>query len=112
MLYCISIVEYSIQSLTAALRAARKEKALSQRALSSRIGMPQSRLSKIENGAVDLRTSTLLELARALDLEPVLVPRQLVPAVNSIIAQTGEPTAGEETSRPVYRLPAAADDDG
>lgn len=97
-------MKHSIESLTAVLRVAREEKALSQRALSAKVAMPQSRLSKIESGAVDVRISTLLELARALDLEPMLIPRRLVPAVSSLIAQTGTQATGGEANRPVYQL--------
>ncbi len=102
-------MEYSIQPLTEALKAAREEKKLSQRAFGKEIGVPQSRLSKIESGTVDLRTSNLLEIARALDLEVMLVPRQLVPAVSSLVKQTGKTTAEYEAQRPVYQL---GDEDG
>jgi len=101
-------MEYSVQPLTDALKAAREKKALSQRAFSARIGVPQSRLSKIESGAVDLRASSLLAIARALDLDVMLVPRQLVPAVTSLInqaiGQPGRATAESEPIRPAYRL--------
>lgn len=67
-----------------ALQGARKDKRLSQRDLSEKLGMPQSHLSKIESGAVDLRTSSLIDLARALDLDVVLVPRRSLAAVEAI----------------------------
>ena len=66
------------------LKAARLRKGLSQRALSEKVGVPQGHLSRIENGGVDLQASSLIEIARALDLELVLVPRQLVPAVKAL----------------------------
>lgn len=97
-------MEYSIQPLTDALKVAREKKALSQRAFSARIGVPQSRLSKIESGTVDLRASSLLAIARALDLDVMLVPRQLVPAVTSLINQAGRATIESEPIRPAYRL--------
>ena len=56
------------------LKAARLAKGLSQRALSEGAGVPQSHISKIERGGVDLRHSSLVEIARALDLEVTLVP--------------------------------------
>ncbi len=67
------------------LKTARERKGLSQRALSAKAGVPQSHISKIENGAVDLRLSSLVELARVLDLELALVPRKKLPAVRAII---------------------------
>ena len=67
------------------LKSSRRAKGVSQRALSARSGVPQGHISKIERGAVDLRVSSLIALARALDLELTLVPRKTVPAVNSLI---------------------------
>ncbi len=83
----INQMVYVIKELAGKVRAARKKKGLSQRAFAGSIGMPQSRLSKIENGLTDLQTSSLLELARSLDLELMLIPRPAVPAVNSLVRQ-------------------------
>ncbi|MDZ7783268.1 MAG: helix-turn-helix transcriptional regulator [Halioglobus sp.] len=69
------------------LKQARMAKGLSQAALAQRAGVPQSHISKIENAGVDLRLSSLSEIARALDLELMLVPRQVVPATRSLIRQ-------------------------
>jgi len=66
------------------LREARQLKGLSQRALSAKVGLSQSHISKIESGSIDPQTSNLVELARALELEVMLVPRTLVPAVQSL----------------------------
>lgn len=73
-----------LDEITTTLKAAREAKSLSQRALAERAGVPQSHISRIESGRVDLRLSSLAELARALDLEVMLVPRKTVPAVKSI----------------------------
>ena len=75
---------YLVENIAQELKAARKEKGLSQRELGARVGVPQSHISKIENGAVDLKTSSLIELTRALDLELMLVPRALVPTVQGL----------------------------
>jgi len=80
-----------------ALKAARRDKGLSQRELSAKTGIPQSHISKIESGAVDLRLSSLIEFARMLDLEVTLVPRKLVPAVQSLIRSAK--SASEASSR-------------
>jgi HTH-type transcriptional regulator / antitoxin HipB len=66
------------------LKSARQAMRLSQRALAEKVGVPQSHISKIENGGVDLQTSGLIELARALGLEVQLVPRGLLPAVQAM----------------------------
>jgi transcriptional regulator with XRE-family HTH domain len=81
-------MDYAIEPITSALKVARQRKGLSQRELGSRVGVPQSHISKIESGAVDLQTSSLLEIARGLDLELMLVPRALVPTVQSLQRST------------------------
>jgi len=83
---------YAIEQIGRTLRDAREARGLSQRALSAKAGVPQSHISKIENGAVDLRVSSLVELARVLDLELVLVPRKATPAVQSIVRSSGAST--------------------
>ncbi|SDG97374.1 helix-turn-helix domain-containing protein [Pelagibacterium luteolum] len=76
-----------------ALKEARARKGLSQRALGELTGLPQSHISKIESGAVDLQLSSLVQLARVLDLEVRLVPRKAVPAVDSVV-RTTTPSVG------------------
>lgn len=78
-------MSYDTQETVNALKAARKGKGLSQRALAAKAGVLQTQISKIENGATDFRLSTLIALARALDLELALVPRKAVPAVQSLV---------------------------
>lgn len=75
---------YSTEQIANELKAARVAKNLSQRALSKLVGVPQSHISKIEKGGVDLRLSSLVEIARALDLEVALVPRKNLSAVRTI----------------------------
>ena len=81
-------MNYLNEQLLKSLKEARKRKGLSQRELSTKSGVPQSHISKIENGGVDLRVSSLIALARVLDLELALVPRKTVPAVKSIVRST------------------------
>jgi transcriptional regulator with XRE-family HTH domain len=76
---------YATDEILHTLRNAREHTGLSQRDLSARVGVPQSHISKIESGGTDLRLSSLVELARALDYELVLVPRKLLPAVEAIV---------------------------
>ena len=94
---------YAIEELIGKLKTAREKKGLSQRAFAKFIGMPQSRLSKIENGNIDLQTSNLMELARSLGLELMLIPRQAVPAVNSLIRQLSSKTVATEMT-PLYDI--------
>lgn len=78
-------MSYLNDQILKSLREARQRKGFSQRELSARSGVPQSHISRIENGDVDLRVSSLVALARVLDLELELVPRKAVPAVKSIV---------------------------
>lgn len=64
-----------VEAFTEMLRAARERRGLTQRDLGRLAGVPQSHISKIESGAVDLRLSSLLALAAVLDLELVLTER-------------------------------------
>ena len=94
-------MSYETQDIAARLKAARGAKGMSQRELSALSGVPQSHISKIEASAVDLRLSSLAALANALDLEPMLIPRKAVPAVQAIV-RAPEPDA--PVSRPAYSL--------
>tara|TARA_R110002049_G_scaffold259498_1_gene435340 strand:- start:6989 stop:7333 length:345 start_codon:yes stop_codon:yes gene_type:complete len=107
-----------------ALRAIRKAKGIRQSELARTIGMDPGHLSRIESGQSNPNIATLTEIARALDLEIMLVPREKVPAVRAITAQP-KSTKGltlEEVSHlaerfvgslasPAYRLDEEGDDE-
>ncbi|REG78207.1 helix-turn-helix domain-containing protein [Marinomonas pollencensis] len=78
-------MSYVTEQILESLREARVRKGFSQRELSARSGVPQSHISKIESGGVDLRMSSLIALARVLDLELFVAPKKSVPAIKSII---------------------------
>lgn len=101
---------YATEHIARALKAARERKRLTQRELSAKSGVPQGHISRIENGAVDLRVSSLVELARILDLELTLVPRKALSAVQSIIRSSVRSFQDGEAARPAYGLDE--DDDG
>src|SRR5690606_1961683 len=75
-----------MEEITEKLKKARHAKRMTQAELGKKMGLPQSHISQIEAGRVDIRLSSLLEMARLLDLEPMLIPRILTPAVRSIIS--------------------------
>lgn len=94
----------AIDDIATFLKNARTAKGLTQRALSRLAGLPQSHISKIERGAVDLRVTSLVELARALDLELTLVPRKCLPAINSIVRSTRpQPSRASSQTRVTHR---------
>ncbi len=101
----------AIEYLTKSLKAARQERNLSQRSLSRKTGIQQTQISRIESGQADLRVSTLVELARSLDLEVVLIPRAFLPAVNSIIQKKSDNDSGAMGQVPAYRLGSGDDDE-
>ena len=80
-------MRYDLEYFAERLREARAAKQLSQRELSKLAGVPQSHISRIESNQVDLRLSSLIAIANALDLEVTLVPRQAMPAVQSLARQ-------------------------
>ncbi len=92
---------HAIQPIADSLRAAREARGLSQRALASLTGIGQANISRIESGGQDLRLSNLIELARALELELVLVPRTHLAGVAALL-RSGD--AGGAEARPAYRL--------
>lgn len=83
------------------LRAERQRKNLSQVGLAQRLGVPQSQINRIEHGGSDIRLSTLVEMAHALGLEPVLIPKTLLPAVRHLLAreQGGEKSTATSSPR-------------
>jgi len=106
-------MHYAIQDIITALKGARKAKGLSQRDLSALTGVPQSHISKIENGGTDIRLSSLIELARALDHELRLIPRKALPAVEAIAESTAtrvSAAVSDRSPRPAYRLDEEAED--
>ncbi len=98
-------MSYEAEKIATALKAAREKKGLSQRALSARAGVPQSHISKIETGGVNLTVASLAAIANALDLEITLVPRKAVPAVKSITRSVGDvPRASQDARKEVARI--------
>lgn len=59
---------------------------MSQRELSARSGLTQSHISQIERGTMEPGLASLVDVARALDLEIVLAPKKLMPAIGNILA--------------------------
>lgn len=106
-------MSYVTEQILQSLREARVRKGLSQRELSARSGVPQSHISKIESGGVDLRISSLIALARVLELELFVAPKKSVPAIKSII-RSGQGINGindeAEPIPPAYQLEEDDDD--
>ena len=88
-----------LEHIAAELKRAREAHNISQRELSARVALPQAHISKIESGSVNLKLASLVEMARALDLEVMLVPRKLVPAVQAITRSADADAPSGEAAR-------------
>src|SRR5262245_43180165 len=95
------------QDIRTELIEARQSRGWSQAELGRRVGLPQVHVSSIETGKVVPRFDTLLDVVRVLDRDLLLVPRELVPAVQALIRDFRSPNSGE---RPLYALEEDEDD--
>ena len=89
------------------LKEARQKRGWTQRDLVSRVGLTQKHISGIESGKIVPRYDTLLELVRILDHDLLMVPRALVPVVQSLIRDHLKDQSGEGEESSLY-----ADDPG
>jgi len=88
------------EDLRTRIKEARVKRGWGQRELGAHVGLPQPHISAIESGEIVPRFDTLLDLVRVLDQDILLVPRELVPAVQSLIRAQKAPAGSEE--RPLY----------
>ena len=93
----------SILYLIQILKSARKAKKLTQKKLAKKAGIPQGYISKIEKGSVNITLASFVELARNLELEVMLLPRQEANLIKSIILS-------EKAGRPLDKTPAYVPD--
>jgi HTH-type transcriptional regulator / antitoxin HipB len=90
-------------SMSEVLKASRLSRQMSQAELAKKLGLRQRQISDLERATIDPRLSTIHNVARALELELMLIPRHLISAVNAL--QRSGSDAGK---RPLYAL---GDDD-
>jgi transcriptional regulator with XRE-family HTH domain len=84
-------MSYKSENLIALAREVREASGTSQRALSDRAGLTQSHISQIESGKMEPGLSSFIDMARALDLELMLVPKKLVPAMLGLMKAQATP---------------------
>ncbi len=87
------------RALADGLRDARRRRHLSQQALARKLGLHQRQISDLERHTIDPRLTTIQDVARALDLELMLIPRHLISAVEALQRVGTDPA-----SRPMYAL--------
>jgi len=88
--------------LRQSLKESRVKNGWTQRDLASRVGLTQRHISGIESGKIVPRYDTLLELVRILDRDLIMVPRALVPLVQSLIRDNLKNQPGEGEERSLY----------
>ncbi|MDE2259849.1 MAG: helix-turn-helix transcriptional regulator [Betaproteobacteria bacterium] len=86
------------------IKQGRRKLGLSQRAFAVKAGIGQNMVAGIELGR-DARLTTLEKMARAANLEIVLVPREILPAVQALLIAHGEGRPlDEEMGKPMHTL--------
>jgi transcriptional regulator with XRE-family HTH domain len=89
-------MSYQSEDLVREVHSQRVKAALSQRALAARSGLTQAHISQIETGRLEPGLSSFIEMARALDLEVVLVPKKLLPAVQGVLGPSADGLSPED----------------
>ncbi len=69
----------------------RERLGLTQADLAKRMGKTQTYIARVEGGKRDPRWETVLDFARALELEPMLVPSSRVAAAQAIVHSESDP---------------------
>jgi transcriptional regulator with XRE-family HTH domain len=87
------------RKLSHLLLEARTRKHLTQQQLAEKLGYRQRQISDLERARTDPRLSTIQNVARALDLELVLIPRHLITTVQGLLR-----AGSDSATRPMYAL--------
>ncbi|WP_377829287.1 helix-turn-helix domain-containing protein [Bradyrhizobium lupini] len=92
----ISAPDPLLKELGLRLRKARRAAGLSQEQTALRANISRPRYRDIETGAAAARATTLVNVARALGMEMMLIPQAMVPAIQSML----QPPADDD--RPAF----------
>jgi len=82
-----------INSIAAELETVRKASGLTQEQLAVKAGLNRMTVQRLESGTLDPRLSTVLEMARAMGMELLLVPQSLRHEVYGFIRSGGRALA-------------------
>ncbi len=89
-----------VATIGSVLSDRRKELGKTAAWLAKTVGVPRSTVARIESGKMNPTWSLVFGLSQALDLEPVLVPRERMTAVETVVkmsdAPETPPLAGDE----------------
>ncbi|MHA6719727.1 helix-turn-helix domain-containing protein [Sphingomonas sp. RS6] len=75
----------TLQEIGERLREARRTAGLTQEQVADLAGISRPRYRDIETGVAAARATTLMNVARALGLEVMLVPQAMIPAVRALL---------------------------
>ncbi|PRD43566.1 transcriptional regulator [Phyllobacterium phragmitis] len=75
----------ALQDIGRVLKQARLASALTQEQVADLAGISRPRYRDIETGSAAARASTLMNIARALGMEMMLIPQAMVPAVEALL---------------------------
>lgn len=89
----MSGIDYMIETtaeIGEIIQAQRKKVGLTQVQVSDRAGVHRTQVLQLEAGSRDARLSTLLNVGRAIGLEMMMIPRELVPAIEAMLRPATE----------------------
>jgi transcriptional regulator with XRE-family HTH domain len=86
-----------LQELGLRFRKARMAAGLSQEQIALRANISRPRYRDIETGTAAARATTLVNVARALGMEMMLIPQAMVPAIQSMLQP-----AADDDDRPAF----------
>lgn len=96
----------ALQDIGRLLKRARLDAAMTQEQVAALAGISRPRYRDIETGTAAARATTLVNIARALGLEMMLIPQAMAPAVNALLRP------GEDDDFPAFVAQPDGDDDG
>ncbi|TWB88968.1 helix-turn-helix protein [Bradyrhizobium macuxiense] len=80
----------AIRDLGKILQDARRQAKLTQEQVAERAGISRPSYRDIENGGAAARATTLINIARALGMELMLIPQAMVPAVQALLRPSAD----------------------
>jgi transcriptional regulator with XRE-family HTH domain len=86
----------AVRYLGRILRDARKQAGLTQAQVAERAGISRPRYRDIESGDAAARATTLINVARTLGMELMLIPQAMVPGVHALLRPS------EDEDRPAF----------
>jgi transcriptional regulator with XRE-family HTH domain len=94
----------ALHDLRKILHEARRQAGLTQEQVAERAGISRPSYREIERGGAAARATTLINVARALGLELMLIPQAMVPGVQALLRPS------DDDDRPAFTTEPDEDD--